>query len=121
MKHIPSRLCLQAVVKGVFRGEVCPISSWHTQIEHLLYPGIGSGDPGQKEVESAPTSEPLPEEMHTPLYAALQELCAFGSKPQGVIRKENQKIHFSWLQSSIWTHAQCVLGTRWVPGHLCVL
>lgn len=63
MKCIPSHLCLQAVVRGVFRREVCPISSWHTWVERLQY--SGSGNSGKKEVWSAPTSETLPEEMHT--------------------------------------------------------
>ena len=89
MKPIPSCLCLKAVVRGVFRGEECPISSWHTWIEHLLYPRIGIQ--GERKVQSTPTGEPLPEEMRTPLCAALQELCAIVSKPQGADWKRKSK------------------------------
>lgn len=94
MKPIASCLCLQAVVRGVFRGELCPISSCHTQLEHLLYPGIGFGDSGKKKVQSAPRSELLLEKMHTPLYGAQQELCAVVSKPQGADQKREPKDPF---------------------------
>ena len=94
MKPIASCLCLQAVVRGVFRGELCPISSCHTQLEHLLYPGIGFGDSGKKKVQSAPRRELLLEKMHTPLYGAQQVLCAVVSKPQGADQKREPKDPF---------------------------
>lgn len=52
---------------------------------------------------------------YTSVISSARE-CAFVWKPQGADRKREPKIHFSWLQSSIWIHAQSVLDTRGCQG-----